>query len=348
MVINDKSMQEDTVSQNGNGFIYFPIIFYTPETKMAGGAAFTYYYREKGAKPNIRPSTITPVIIYTQNKQIISQLSGDLYWKNETYNLLGEVGYSKFPDKFYGIGNNTSADDEENYTAVISTLNLLVRKKFRKGIYLGAKYEGSHYKFLETENDGLLKKRNILGKEGGLTSGVGITINYDTRDNIFYTSSGCLYSISATSFSKTVGSDYNFMKYKLDFRNYFLFSSKHIFAFQAYMNIIKGDPPFTALSLFGGENVMRGYYSGRFRDKSLAAIQMDYRSPMWWRFGLVGFIGFGDVANKLSDFELNQFKYSVGWGFRYVFDPKEKINLRLDFGYGEDSSGVYITIGEAF
>ena len=348
MILKSEVTQDDTVNQKGSGFIYFPIIFYTPETKMAGGVAVTYYYREKGAEPTIRPSSITPVFIYTQNKQIISLLSGDLYWKNETYNLLGEFGYSKFPDKFYGIGNNTSSVNEEDYTAGITTLNLILRKRVRRGIYFGGRFESSHNKFLEIENDGLLSTGEILGSNGGFTSGVGVSVNYDTRDNIFYTSKGNFYSFTATSFSDIVSSDYQFMKYNLDFRHYFLCFSKHIFAFQAYMNIIKGDPPFTALSLFGGENVMRGYYSGRYRDKNMMAIQMEYRSPIWWRFGFVGFVGFGDVAGKLSNFEINRFKYSVGWGIRYVFDPKEKINLRLDFGYGENSSGVYITIGEAF
>jgi len=69
---------------------------------------------------------------------------------------------------------------------------------------------------------------------------------------------------------------------------------------------------------------------------------------MWWRFGLACFAGFGDVADKTENFRLNKLKYSVGWGIRYVFNVQEKINLRLDFGYTENSSGFYINIGEAF
>jgi hypothetical protein len=348
MVIRTESAQEDTVSQKNNGLIFFPIIFYTPETKMAGGAAFSYYYRKPGAKLTVRPSTITPIFVYTQNKQIITFLSSDLYWKDETYNFLGDIGYSKFPDNFYGIGNNTSIENEENYTAGITTLKFVLRKKIRKGFYLGGKYEGSHNKILEIENDGFLSSETVLGYNGGVTSGIGVSINYDTRDNIFYTSKGSFYSLSVTSFSDLVGSDYSFLKYGFDFRHYFLFAKKHIFAAQANLNIIDGDPPFTSLSLFGGENMMRGYYSGRYRDKNMAVLQMEYRSPIKWRFGFVGFAGFGDVANKFDDFDISNFKYSVGWGIRYVFDPKEKINLRLDFGYGEGSSGVYINIGEAF
>ena len=92
---------------------------------------------------------------------------------------------------------------------------------------------------------------------------------------------------------------------------------------------------------------MRGYYEGRYRDKDMIAFQMEYRLPVWWRFGLVGFVGFGGVADKIKKFKLKKFKYSIGWGIRYLLIRNEKINVRLDFGYGESSSGTYITIGEA-
>jgi len=115
------------------------------------------------------------------------------------------------------------------------------------------------------------------------------------------------------------------------------------------MDIITNNPPFQLLSLFGGRERMRGYYEGRYRDKNMMVFQMEYRvMPVWWRLGLVGFLGFGDVSNTIKNFKLRDFKYSVGGGIRYLFSREEKMNLRLDFGYGKDSSGIYITIGEAF
>jgi hypothetical protein len=67
-----------------------------------------------------------------------------------------------------------------------------------------------------------------------------------------------------------------------------------------------------------------------------------------WRFGLVGFAGYGDVADKVSHFERKSFKYSVGWGIRYLLNRDEKLNLRLVFGYGKGSSEFYINFSEAF
>jgi len=50
----------------------------------------------------------------------------------------------------------------------------------------------------------------------------------------------------------------------------------------------------------------------------------------------------------MSNFQLSDFKYSLGAGVRYQISPDEGINLRLDFGIGEKTSGLYITFNEAF
>ena len=63
---------------------------------------------------------------------------------------------------------------------------------------------------------------------------------------------------------------------------------------------------------------------------------------------MVSFAGFGDVAGKISKFQLRDLKTSVGFGIRCLFVPKEKLNLRFDFGFGKNTSGFYINFMEAF
>lgn len=344
-----KEAEQDSVKQKKNGFIPIPILFYMPETKIGVGAAVSYYFRESGSKLDSRPSTIMPVLTYTQKKQIISELSADLYLKDEIYHLNGYLSYKKFPDKFYGIGNHTSEDDEENYTPKSATFQMNLQKKVSSRLNIGVQYEFEHTKIIEVEENGLLVHGDIAGSKGGMVSGAGLLVNRDTRDNIFYPSSGSFYQLSATLFSSSLGSDYDFNRYTLDLRQYFPLFSSQVLACQGYINIITGDPPFQMLSLFGGRERMRGYFEGRYRDKNMMAFQIEYRiMPVLWRFGLVVFAGFGDVSDKMENFELRNFKYSVGGGIRYLFIREEKINVRLDFGHGKDSSGIYITIGEAF
>jgi hypothetical protein len=99
---------------------------------------------------------------------------------------------------------------------------------------------------------------------------------------------------------------------------------------------------------FGGENIMRGYYSGRFRDKILASFQAEYRFPVWWKLGLAAFLGAGDVSDMLGHLKLAPFKLSAGWGIRFKASSQEGATIRLDFGYGKNCSGMYFTAKEAF
>ncbi|MFQ6114683.1 MAG: BamA/TamA family outer membrane protein [bacterium] len=342
----DGETKQDTLKKKRSGFTFFPIIFRSPDTKWAGGASVNYYYYASGNQEEGRPSTIAPTFIYTQRKQIISSVGADLYWKNDTYNPSGGITYIKFPDTFYGIGNNTSTDDAEDYTQRVIFFGLGFRKKIRSDLYIGVNYQFGHGKMLEVEANGLLARGDILGSRGGTVSGAGFSVNWDTRNNIFYPTSGGVYGFSVTLYNHAIGSDFDFVQYGLDASKYVPLFSSHVLAFQGVLTMRTGDPPFQLLSQLGG--ILRGYVASRFIDKNLFAMQVEYRLPVWWRFGLVGFAGFGDVANKITDFEPGDFKHSVGWGIRYLFVRDEHINLRIDFGFGQDSSQFYISFFEAF
>ena len=93
---------------------------------------------------------------------------------------------------------------------------------------------------------------------------------------------------------------------------------------------------------------MRGFYEGRFRDKKYFSLQTEFRTKLFWRFGMVVFAGLGDVAGRFPDFKLTKLKYSYGVGGRFRIDPKEKLDVRVDLGFGKNTSGIYFGIEQAF
>ncbi len=345
--------EEDSSSRKRSGTLILPVLFYAPETKWAGGVAVNYYFRESGSAASSRPSTVMPSITYTQQNQIMSELVADLYWRDEAYHLLAYIGYKKFPDKFYGIGRNTPQNNEENYTPQSAKVRVSIQKQIHSGLNAGIQYEFERNKLVEVDPDGLLAQGDILGGKGGIISGFGLLLNRDNRDNIFYPTSGSYWQFTATRFNSALGSDYDFTRYNVDIRQYLSLSSSHILALQGYLNIITGEPPFQKMSMLGdrvgGSNLMRGYVEGRYRDKHMMTFQIEYRfMPVWWKFGLVAFAAAGDVSDKIGDFFVQDFKYVMGGGIRFLINRKEKLNIRLDLAYGKDTSGMYITIGEAF
>ena len=55
-----------------------PLIYYTPETNLAFGLAGSFLFREANALPGNRPSVISPLLIYTLNRQFKAQISSDI------------------------------------------------------------------------------------------------------------------------------------------------------------------------------------------------------------------------------------------------------------------------------
>ena len=70
--------------------------------------------------------------------------------------------------------------------------------------------------------------------------------------------------------------------------------------------------------------------------------------PFWDRWGLVGFLGLGNVTPSFTSPKLGDLKKTVGMGIRFLALPKERVNIRIDFGFGTQRPGFYFNIREAF
>jgi len=341
------AQESDTSDTKGISWFPIPFAFYTPETKLAFGA-MVIASTKLSESMNSRPSSVTASVYYTLNNQYDLSLSPEIYFNNDKYLIASELNYAKIVAKYYGIGNDTEEIDEPNYEARNSLLFLKFQSEILPYVRLGLVYELRNFDVVDARENPYLLSGNVIGGEGGLTSGLGLVLTYDSRNNIFYPASGGYYEIAAAIFSEILGSDYNYTKTIIDLRKYLRIADDQIIAVQMFYNFVSSSAPFYDFPRLGGDNIMRGYFEGRYRDKHYLATQMEYRIRVWWRFGLVGFAGVGDVANKISKFEVSKFKYSVGAGLRFRIDETELWDLRVDVGFGKDSNGFYFHYNQAF
>jgi hypothetical protein len=337
--------ETDTIHTFQSGIFPLPIIFYTPETGIAGGAAVLFLYRHL---PSPRASAITADIIYTQKKQFIAEIDGDQYFGEGRYRLTTDLAFQKYPNKFFGIGNNTSESSEETYTPQTFLVKAVLYRTLASYVNIGPTVRYENVSIQETAAGGLLAPGLLPGSRSGTSRALGIVANWDSRDNTFASESGSFYQITTLFYRSAFGSDYSYDDVQVDLRNFFKTFSDHIIAVQGMGEFIDGSAPFQSLAKFGGQNMMRGYFDGRYRDKNGVALQAEYRIPVWWRIGLVGFAGVAQVAEHISNLALNRFWFAGGVGLRFAWNPEERVNLRLDYGAGNNSSGVYITMTEAF
>jgi outer membrane protein assembly factor BamA len=322
-----------------------PVVFYTPETRWAGGGAALHAYRRSAEE---RPVTTAATLIHTQNRQTMSDASVDAYLDGGRYHLSGNAGYSRFPADFYGIGNASPATASEAFTPRSLMLQGLAELRVAPALYAGLGGEFSRVRMLEVEPGRALASGTIAGSGGGDLAGLAAAVTYDSRDNTIAARSGGYARLLVRHYTEFAGSDFGFTRTDLDLRRFRSFGGDHVVAVQGVWSAASGDVPFYRLPELGGQNLLRGFYQGRYRDRQLIAAQAEYRTPGWRRMGLAAFAGAGQVADGMDGFTLSNIHVAAGAGLRVTLNRQERMALRLDYGVGGRGSGFYITVGEAF
>jgi len=349
--LEESEASADTILSSKVGFFGYPYAFYTPETQLAIGAGALVHFKT-GEILRLRPSKVLLSGYYTTNDQYYISLAPILFLANkEQTRIESKINYGKEISKYYGAGNETLEIDNPDYTMKSFNLYLEVQGEsfFLGDIYSGPIYDFSNNFMTDKQENPYLNNFPVTGSDGGKVSGIGWAWLIDNRDNIFYPSDNGYYKFNMLFYGSSLGSDFTYNWFTLDLRQYFTITdSGGILAAQIYSESTFGEPPFFKLPALGGAYRMRGYFTGRYRDKHYLTAQAEYRQMIWWRLGFVTFIGAGEVAHEVEKYSLNGLHYSVGFGLRYVFDEEEKINIRMDVGFGKDTSGIYFAMEEAF
>jgi hypothetical protein len=341
----------DTVTEEKSGVFILPLLYYTPDTRWAAGAAGVYYFKIPAKLENEKDTRVSNVQFladYTQNKQLDVWGQWNIFTRNENYLLKGEARYRNFPDRFYGIGNKTSKINEEKYEYSLLSFKSLFLKKIYRSIFAGLDFHyEKEYNFTYQPN-GMLESGTIVGYNGGTQSAIGIVGIYDTRDNVINAYRGSLLEISSYFYRKDIGSTFNFTYLNLLYQKFWRLKKKHILALQTKARYGFGQVPFLDMSAVGNDDLLRGYPKNRYKDVNFVGTQLEYRFPLFWRFGFVTFAGIGDVFRDTKDLGLSELKYSYGAGLRFLVNPAERLNIRLDYGHGKDGGYFYFIVAESF
>ena len=347
---------KDTIKGTRHGLVGAPYVKYSPETGIAGGLVALYYFHISSDPYDgpQRPSSVSGGASYTQKKQFGTGMHYDLYLGDaDDYHLLGAFDYKKTPFDFYGVGNNNGPEPVDHYTPLWRGGSAKFTKNFERtekgdGLNIGVQAEFRWDDIQSTDSGAVLQTGTVPGSGGGASSGLGLTVNYDTRDNIYSTRDGDYAALDLMYYGKALGSNYSFGRYALDVRHFITVFDDNVIALQGLLTIANGTEPFYMMTMLGGEYNMRGYYQGRFRDNDMAVVTAEYRLPVWWRFGLAAFADLGEVSHDVSGFMISGLHYTVGGGIRFTVSEPQRLGVRLDYGIAKDASELYFSILEAF
>ena len=329
--------------------LVLPIIARSIETGWSFGLASASTFHLYKRDTTIRTSNAQAIALYTTRRQFVTALNGSIYFPGERWILNEQFSYSSFPDDFWGLGKRAPDSNEESYKFKQYYIYLHPQFRIGKHLFLGTVFEFQRVFDIDYVAGGLFDRENVLGRYGYHIAGLGLSLTYDTRNNAFWPDKGGMYQFWFDHFAPVLGSDYHYTNYVIDLRRFVRVYRRQVLALQAYGSFNTGEVPLRSLAFLGGANSMRGYYAGRYRDKNAGILQAEYRIPLWWRIGAVGFADMGNVGPELKDVDLSHFKYSYGGGLRIALNQTEKLNLRLDYGLAKGhSQGFYLQLGEAF
>ena len=326
-----------------------PFASYTQETGTLFGLA-KYNIIHLSKKDTISPpSKISGVATISTNGSMALAGGTQLYFGKGKYIFMSGTYIKIFPEYYLGIGNTVYVKDMEKIDVEKWGLDFDILKVIGENLYFGINYSYTNYWKITKEDSSMLDARNILGKNGGTTSGFGVSLLFDSRDSKYNSSKGMYFFSSYTTYQKFLGSQFAFNSVNLDFRKYWSIWPKHILAYQIASDFNYGNVPFFDLSMMGGSDRMRGYYQGAIRDHLLIDNQIEFRIPIWKIFGFAAFFGAGRVFNNYNDLAFKDIYYAGGGGLRIMVDSENRANLRLDFAYGKYGVKAFIFgFAEAF
>ena len=336
---------------------------YTPEASFGVGGAVLASFRMNKQDTISQRSFLPAGLNLSINGTIVVAGAGTFFFNENRFRIYMNYGYRNEPSHYYGKGFEKAETIERGDSTTRfhrSYFQLYPRFvwEVRSHFYLGGLFDLNYTKVSDVnpvmEEDPYFQQF----KRKYFNVGIGGLIQYDTRDDVATPTRGMLLGANFKLFGKYLGGAYNYEIIELEYRQFKnIFRPRSTLAWIAKSQIGLGDVPFTELPTFGSPFDLRGYYMGKYRDKSMAYGIVEYRhmfgSPakyksgnFWAKCGFVAWVGTGTIGE--TPFDWNKWKLNFGAGLRFQMQPGK--NFRLDVGKepGQPGMQVYMNMTEAF
>ncbi|MBS0029731.1 BamA/TamA family outer membrane protein [Chitinophaga sp. 22321] len=358
----------DSLWLRKRSFFPLPVLGYSQEKGLEIGAAMLYafYTDNKNPDRSTRNSTINLIPAVTTEKQFKIDLKTNIWTRSNTWHFKSNLRYHNYPLYFFGIGDTTHYDNRSLVKNTRYKVQVEGERRVSGHFYAGASVLYQHDTYGSGDSKGIYTTVPLVDKEGGYVTFLGLTGIFDNRDNENFTRRGWWLKLNA-AYAPAFLSKHPLFKLEAQGTHFIAFSRKSTLGFHGIFNSLQGDNlPFYLLPEMGNDQIMRGYYAGRYRNQNYLAGQAEYRylvDPkmrihIWFvdikpKFALAAFAGTGTVFSN-HDFRFGGFKPSYGAGIRYFYDENARLTIRIDYAVGEKRSGesrqkgLYLSLAEAF
>jgi hypothetical protein len=322
-------------------FVVVPIPISNPtlDTGLVAGAA--YFYRQTEEQKRAQPASVTAMGgMYTSNDSRAFALAQQNYWRSNTWRFTGAIGIADLrlsllaPNESPG---GQSLDWRVHGEFLFARISRKLAGHWYGGFNLRTVYADQSFEAAQT----------TASFDLGSTvqsSGLGMNVEFDTRDMPLNTYSGRYFTADALFNDEALGSDKTYQSYSLALRSYHELSESLVLAWELRGCLRSGTAPlWDACTL-----KLRGFPVTDYLGRETVSGQVEVRWRLNERWGLVGFAGSGYIGSSFSEIRDGDAIPSYGAGIRYMVLAAKRVNLRIDYARSDDSDAIHVAVGEAF
>ncbi|MDP1917146.1 MAG: BamA/TamA family outer membrane protein [Myxococcales bacterium] len=331
---------------------------YTPELGFLIAAGGVMTWNGDVRTPTLPRSTLTLTAGASTVGAVLLQSRLNAFVLNDAVRFTTLVDVRDQPDHYFGVGlrNGLTRPLGAETTALRRTWWTAEPTVFRQltgPLYLGAAMQLSGT-LVREHSDGVAG--DVAFQRHGaavINTGVGLTLQLDTRDVPINAWRGVLLSGTFMGFGRALGANTEWYAVTLDYRQYVQLGwPGSTLAWQVKYRAAFGDVPWSELSQVGTPFDLRAYRWGQYRERTGLTALVEYRAmlpfpstSLWSHLGAAAWVGVGALSSTaLPDF--TSVLPSLGVGLRV--ELIRRVTVRLDFGFGRESRAVYFNFLEAF
>jgi len=183
----------------------------------------------------------------------------------------------------------------------------------------------------------------IIGLTGFDSNGLGLLVQYDSRDNQYSPSSGQAFEAHNVAYREALGGDVSFDAYHADYQYYHSHGQGHVLAMHAKGRWTHDAPPSGYSSV-----ALRGYTQGQYLAPYMTLAEIEERYALTNKWGLSAFAGLAVLYGGDRNSSEDQLFPACGGGVRYNLND-EGLIVRTELAVGKDDNwGFYLQFGQPF
>ncbi len=359
------SVPDDDDRQGGVHYSLVPMLGYSSDTGLIGGALLQRFNYGEGRSPFLSNLKIDAVI--STQVDILSEIN---YQRTRTFgrDIRSEVSLIAERHRqahYFGIGNQTTFsqelydDDYFLYEKRIIDFSYRARKTISEYGFGGTfdfygKIGFSYLDALKRSDETLFAQENPMGNQKNRLNSLGFGLIAEDRDSEFKPTEGYRYEIGIETSGSFTFSEFDFSRLHAELRHYVEIIPEVVIAQKISGVHVLGDPPFWKKALLGDKYGLRGYHFDRFLGQSSILHILEART---WLFSFfddeikIGGQLFWDSGRVFSEFDSNGFfnnwhhSYGAG-GAISLFNPD--FIVRGDIGFSKEAVRIYAGVGYIF